>query len=354
MLIIYVLKQKINMDIIKIILGYDYYLELKITKVITNVEVDQIHDIGENKFVYDGLENQIYISDTDPKNDSKLKLDSSRKESPLIYTFLKTLMINSYDHDDNNLLEIYHPPNKNIKYLIESKDPILVIIKLPNLDYCFGLKSGNIQIWCEEENSFNLKYTLNGHTGGVYALLTTPPDMLGLYYLISLSDDKKIIIWNMKTKKIKFILTDKLIEIDEERGKIKLLGNNKLIYISDTFLIIWDYTTGIKLHSLELIDIINIEVINDKILLITNYNLCILNDDLDIITTLKYRDVRNISILPNHDIIMSNYSGLISIINQKTFQIERKFQTHGNIFDIVILSNGSCLLNKQTHIEILE
>jgi len=353
----------IPLDIINIIKGYDYYLELRIVKVITDGGTNEIYSIGNNTIIYDNILNQINISDSDPRNNLKLTLNSLKNPSTIIYSFPDTqnIILNSFD-DRNHCLEFYYPPynlksiSKDRKFLIKFEEPESVnfMIQLPNLDYCIGMESGDIQIWGESNNDLVLKYTLNGHGSPIIDIIIVPStDSFG-FSLISLSEDKIIKIWDMETHITKLILKD---ELPNDDAHLKYLGENKILYISDTNIIIWNYIKGLKINMIDLSDI-NITstlLLDDKIFIRNSNKIIILSaKTLNTITQVNYPNSRNLQILPDNNIIMTDYYGLVSILNTKTYEIDHTFQTYGNAYNICVLPNGLCAINKETHIEILE
>jgi len=347
------------LDLINTIEEYDYYLTLNIAKVITNVYSDKIYSIKNNKIIYNNVQNKIHISDSDPRNNLKLRLNNLDIENIIIYSFPDTqnIVLNSTDGDDISYLEFYYPPynlnaiSKDRKFLIKFNEHVNVIIQLPNLDYCFGLNSGDIEIWGEYENSLVLKSTLVSHTNRITDMIIVP--YMNSFTIISLSPDSTIRIWDMETQTTKLILKDELQD-DDERSELKYIGNNKILFIGYSNIILWDYTKGLKLNSIESEGFSTL-ILDDKILINYDDKISFLSaETLELITDLNYPNIRDIQILPDNNIIMIDDSGLVSILNSQTYQIDRSFQTDGDIKNITVLSNGLCAINKEGFVEILD
>ena len=92
------------------------------------------------------------------------------------------------------------------------------------------------------DNSHHLRFTLDGHTGPVNALVSLEENLLA-----SGSEDRTIKIWNLnEAEKLKFTLNstnghrkqvDFLVSLGETQG---LLASGST---SETFIKIWDYNT---------------------------------------------------------------------------------------------------------------
>ena len=143
-----------------------------------------------------------------------------------------TLASGSYD----KTIKLWSMATGQTKLTIKINQYVLSLRLLnSNIDLAVGLESGDINIY--NINDGNLVSSLKGHTSAVYDLVQISADLLAS----SGSLDRTVRIWNLTTKKCKFILTGHT----ERVNGLKQITSSILASGSwDNTIKLWDITSG--------------------------------------------------------------------------------------------------------------
>lgn len=183
--------------------------------------------------VYDVKQNFLVVFQVNDHKDAVTKVMMDNKAKFL------------YSSSNDGTLRIYdlvEPKNNAKPKFIKYSSSILSFVPAPDLkSYYLGSKTGDI---AKVDFKGTTLQTLSGHKGQVNCMVLTPD----MKYLVSGSNDKTIIIWNLATGKAERTLTGHgwnvtSLEVSSDGAYIVSTSN-------DGETIVWDFNTGKEIKRL--------------------------------------------------------------------------------------------------------